>query len=274
MQDSSSQLLIINYRDLIFRLIVCLIGAHIIILTGEDISTLKAFTIKSYYPVLAINYAIALILAWIVRRITIKLDRHFSWEVNLWLRFLMQFLFGIILVSLACFILVFIYFRSFDRSIMESDYMVYQFPLSIALIALLNSFYVIYYFYHRVKFLAATVTSNEQSYRSYIAVLDGKQTISLPCEEIAYAYIIGREVLIRTWDKKDYLCDPNLDELEGHLDPNKFFRINRRLIAHRSACQSYQPLEYGKLKIELVPVPIEDVTVSQRKAGAFKQWIQ
>lgn len=265
---------LIKYKDQTFRLIVCLIGAHIIITLGEDISTFRAFTIKSYYPVLAINYVIALFLAWIIRRITIKLDKHISWEVNLWWRFLLQFFFGVVCVSMISFLLVFIYFRSFGQAIMESTYPTYQFPLSVALLALLNSFYVVYYFYHRVKYLKANSSSEKSRYTEYINVIEGRGTISLSIAEIAYIHIVEKGVLVRTWDKKDYLCEFNLDELENLLDPGIFFRINRRLIAHRSACKSYQPLEHGKLEVTLIPIPISNVTVSQRKAGTFKEWMK
>ncbi len=274
MEQSSYPQSVIRYKDLAFRLVVCLFGAHIIIMLGENITSFKAFTIKSYYPTLAINYAIALILAWIIKRITIKLDRRFSWETNLWWRFLLQFFFGVVCVSVISFLLVFIYFRSFGQSIMESTYPTYQFPLSVALLALLNSFYVVYYFYHRVKFLAATTAPDKNKHTDYINVLDGRETISLPAHEVAYIYIIEKGVLVRTLDKKDYFCESNLDELEAQLDPILFFRINRRLIAHRSACRSYQPLDYGKLELMLVPIPLENATVSQRKAGAFKQWMK
>lgn len=274
MTKAPLQHLIINYKDKAFRFIACLFGTHFIMLLGEDISTFEAFTIKSYYPVLAINYAIALILAWIVRRITMKLDRHVNWEANIWWRFLLQFFFGVVCVSVVSFLLVFIYFRSFGQSIMKSTYPTYQFPLSVALLALLNSFYVVYYFYHRVKFLSASMAPEKNKYNDYINVLDGRETISLNIAEIAYIYIVEKGVLVRTWEKKDYLCDFNLDELEAQLDPGLFFRINRRVIAHRSACRSYQPLDYGKLELTLIPIPLENATISQRKAGAFKEWMK
>ena len=265
---------LIGYRDLTFRLIVCLVGAHVIMLTGEDISTFQAFTIKSYYPTLAINYIIALILAWMVKRVTVKLDHKFSWDSNIWLRAVLQFSLGLVLISLICFFLVFIYFRSFGQSIMESNYPRYQFPLAVALLALLNSFYVVYYFYHRVRLLKSHITPEVGKHSTSIKVIDGKQVINLPVDEISSICIAGKGVLVRTWEKKDFLCDYNLDELEQLLDPKIFFRINRRLIASRSACRSYQPLDYGKLEVSLVPVAIENATISQRKAPVFKEWIK
>lgn len=271
MKTVSHQRTAIHYKDFAFRLIVCLIGAHIIILTGEDISTLQAFTIRSYYPTLLINYAIALILAWIVKRITVKLDRSVSWEGHLWLRALLQFLCGVVLVSLICFLLVFIYFRSFGRNVMESNYMVYQFPLSVALLALLNAFYVVYYFYHRVQILAAMHAQGD-SYKNYLNVLEGREVISLEVNDIAYIFLAGKGVVVRSRERKDFLCERNLDELEEQLDPKSFFRINRQLIAHRAACKSYQAIEHGKLEVTLSPAAPEPATVSQRKAGAFKEW--
>ncbi len=263
----------IRYRDFTFRLIVCLIGAHIIMLHGEKITTLEAFTIRSYYPTLLINYLIALILAWIIRKITIKLDKTHSWEAHLWWRAMLQFFFGVVLVSLLSFLLVFIYFRSFGQSIMKSTYPVYQFPLSVALLALLNAFYVLYYFYHRVRILAANQLTTSP-YQTYISVLDGKGVLSLNTEEIAYMFIAGKNVVVRTRDKNDYVCESYLDELESLLDPKYFFRINRQLIAHRWACKAYQPVEHGKIEVSLIPCISEGTTVSQRKATAFKDWVK
>lgn len=244
-----------------------------IILTGEEITTLQAFTIRSYYPTLAINYLIALILAWLVRKTTIWLDGHYSWEHSLWLRLLLQISIGVVLISMAAFLLVFIYFRSFGQSIMASSYPRYQFPLSVAMLALLNAFYVIYYFYHRVRLLSDTIMP-QSAFSQSLSVADGRETLLLPVEEIAYIYLAGKEVLVKSGERKDYLCSGSLDEIEAQLDPQMFFRINRRLIAHRSACRGYQALEYGKLEVKLVPVPTENATVSQRKATAFKEWIK
>lgn len=263
---------VINYRDLAFRMVVCLVGAHIIMLTGEKITTFEAFTIRSYYPVLAINYVIALILAWLIRRITIRLDRRFSWDQHLWARAFLQLTLGLVAVSVIAFFLVFIYFRSFGRSIMASSYPNTQFPLVVALLALLNTFYVIYYFYHRVKLLSHA-SAPEQAYPAHLTVIDGREKINLPTSEIAHIGIVGKESLVTTWDRKGYLTEYNLDEIQERLDPESFFRLNRRVIAQRSACRSYQPLDYGKLEVVLLPPATEAVTVSQRKANTFKEWI-
>ncbi|WEK21336.1 MAG: LytTR family DNA-binding domain-containing protein [Candidatus Pedobacter colombiensis] len=264
----------IRYKDLTFRLIACLLAAHILVMMGEELSSLEALTIYSYYPTLAINYAIALFLAWIIKEITKMLDKRYSWETNLWGRLGLQFLFGVVLVSVISFFLVFIYFLSFHQNIMKSTYPQYEFPFSVALFIILNGYYVLYYFYDKVKFLSSFTGINNKVYKGYINVLEGKETISLDTAEIACIFIVESGVLFRTWSKKDYFSDDNLDQIESQLDPAVFFRINRRLIAHRTACKSYQPIEYGKLEVTIEPVPLVHTTVSQRKAGPFKEWMK
>lgn len=262
-----------KYHDLYFRLIACLIGAHLLVMMGEEFSTLHALTLWSYYPTLLINYIIALLLAQLVRTITIRFDKRFSWEGNFWVRLLLQFGSGVVAVSVLAFLLVLLYFEAFGQDIMASTYPKFEFPFSVALLTILNAYYVLYYFYHRVKFLAAT---NDEiiTYSGTLSVQEGNATVSLPVDQVASIFIYENVLLVLAFDQKTYVANYTLDELESTvLDPQQFFRVNRQLIVNKTACKAYEPYGYG-LEVSVQPVPFVSATISQKKVRKFREWFE
>lgn len=139
---------VIHYKDFLFRGVACLLAAHYIVMMGRpDLNTFQALMIPSYYPTLLINYGIALMVGMGVKQVTMMLDRFHDWYTDIWRRAMLQFLFGVIGVSLLSFFLVWLYFFAFGQDILDSGYLDYELPFSIALITILNFYYVACYFY-------------------------------------------------------------------------------------------------------------------------------
>lgn len=139
---------VIHYKDFLFRGVACLLAAHYIVMMGRpELSTFQALMIPSYYPTLLINYGIALMVGMGVKQVTMMLDRYHDWYTDIWRRAMLQFLFGVIGVSLLSFFLVWLYFFAFGQDLIDSGYLDYELPFSIALITILNFYYVACYFY-------------------------------------------------------------------------------------------------------------------------------
>lgn len=136
------------YKDYLFRPAACLLAAHVIVMMGRpDLTTFEAFDKPAYYPTIAINFVIALIVGYAVKKVTIALDKSHTWYKDIWRRAMLQFTFGVLAVSILSYLLVLIYFISFGEDIIESGYLHYELPFSIALITILNFYYVAAYFY-------------------------------------------------------------------------------------------------------------------------------
>lgn len=109
-------------------------------------------------------------------------------------------------------------------------------------------------------------------YRERFLVRQADQLIPVAVGEIAYFFTRNDWTCISTTEGKHYLVDFRLDELEQMLDPAMFFRLNRQFIASaQSLRKAYNHLN-GKLKIDLEPVPEEEVFVSREKSALFKNW--
>ena len=75
-------------------------------------------------------------------------------------------------------------------------------------------------------------------------------------------------------DGRRFVLDYTLEQLEGLLDPARFFRLNRQIIAQLPAVRRLHPHFGGKLLVELSPAPAEETVVSREKAPALKAWLE
>lgn len=121
--------------------------------------------------------------------------------------------------------------------------------------------------------LIKSLRENKKEYKNRFLVKLGDRLIPLKEEDIAYFRAEDKIVLLHTTDNKKFAIDTTLDTLIVQLDPSKFFRLNRQLIAHSQAIKSIHTYFNGKLKIYLQPDVSEEVTVSREKSMEFKQWL-
>ena len=74
-------------------------------------------------------------------------------------------------------------------------------------------------------------------------------------------------------EKKKFIINYTLENLEPQLNPQKFFRINRRYIAHIDSIGDIHKHFNSRLKLNLSPLPEDEILVSRARVQAFLQWI-
>lgn len=79
---------------------------------------------------------------------------------------------------------------------------------------------------------------------------------------------------LRNLQGQSFTIDQTLEQLEESLPKSEFFRLNQQIIAHRQAIRKVETDGSGRLLLQLNPVFSEEVTVSRKKAGVFKNWMQ
>jgi DNA-binding LytR/AlgR family response regulator len=110
--------------------------------------------------------------------------------------------------------------------------------------------------------------------KSRFLVKQGDQLIPVPQDDIAYFFTAQEITCLVRRDGKQFLVDYTLEELETLLNPTLFFRLNRQFIASMSAISRIHTYFNGKLKLDIVPDPGQDVLVSREKASVFKSWLE
>jgi DNA-binding LytR/AlgR family response regulator len=111
-------------------------------------------------------------------------------------------------------------------------------------------------------------------YKSRFLIKIGDKFRSVPTREISHFHIIERNVFLNDHQGKDYGVDSSLDQLQGILDPRKFFRINRECIVNIDAITIMHSYSSSRLQLNLKDRErSEQFVVSREKVSEFKRWI-
>jgi DNA-binding LytR/AlgR family response regulator len=114
--------------------------------------------------------------------------------------------------------------------------------------------------------------SQQPSSRYRIVARKGTEFVALDADEVAYFYTEHKIVFVKDFNGRQLIVDRNLAEFESELDKTKFFRINRKYIAHLKAIDRFKP-DNGKIQVFLKPETKEEVHVSKETAPEFRSWI-
>jgi DNA-binding LytR/AlgR family response regulator len=120
--------------------------------------------------------------------------------------------------------------------------------------------------------LLKLIHQTHQPQNERIVARKGTEFIALTMDEIAFFFTEHRVVFVKVHSGQQFIVDKNLGELEGNLDKNKFFRINRKFISHINAIEKFKP-DNGKIRVFLKPEMKEEVHVSKETAPDFRKWI-
>jgi two-component system response regulator LytT len=110
--------------------------------------------------------------------------------------------------------------------------------------------------------------------RSRFLVKSGQALKAVPVDQVAYFLAEEGVVFLVTHLGKRFIIPDTLDQLEGQLDVQNFFRINRQFILSIAAVQEIRPYFKGRLVLQVAPpVAEEALVVSAGRAPAFKHWL-
>lgn len=111
------------------------------------------------------------------------------------------------------------------------------------------------------------------SYKRSFLVQFRDKLIPLNVEQIAWIYTENEIVYVRTHKNDQYVLSNTLEQLEGMLDPEMFFRANRQYLVNRSAIKEMEVYFNGRLVLHVSPESKTQVIVSKAKAPDLKRWM-
>ncbi len=113
-----------------------------------------------------------------------------------------------------------------------------------------------------------------QPYKNRFVVKVGEHIKAVPTEKVLYFYSQEKMTFMQTSEeKKRYIIDYPLDQLEDLLDPRLFFRISRKYIVKLQAIQDIITYSSSRLKLKLLHSEDPEVLVSRERVSDFKQWL-
>lgn len=113
----------------------------------------------------------------------------------------------------------------------------------------------------------------EKRYRTRFLISGTDRYWTLQICDIAYFYSENKITFAVTKKGSEHIIDFSLNKLSEQLDPDRFFRINRQVLACIESIESIEPYFNGKIVVSLKPALKSQVTISEDKIQPFKTWL-
>jgi DNA-binding LytR/AlgR family response regulator len=112
-----------------------------------------------------------------------------------------------------------------------------------------------------------------KSYKNRFMVKTGDTIVSVKTEDVVHFIAEDGIVLLVTNTGKRYAVDYALEQLEGLIPPESFFRINRKVLIHINTIQKVSSYFNSRLKLVTERLAGEDCVVSRERVNDFKLWL-
>lgn len=112
-----------------------------------------------------------------------------------------------------------------------------------------------------------------RKYKTRFVLKVGEHLRSIEVSDVLFFYSLEKATFASLGDSRKHIVDFTLDQLEEVLDPQKFFRINRKYIVAAHAIQDMISYTNSRLKLVLKTSDDNDIIVSRERVQEFKDWL-
>lgn len=124
-----------------------------------------------------------------------------------------------------------------------------------------------------LELIKSLLQLQEKSFKSRFLVRFGEKIQSIPVEEIAFFFSEERVTFLQTEAGKKFVLDSTLEQIENQVDPEVFFRINRKYLCRIESVEEVFSYSNSRLKVKLHHCPDKDILISREKVAEFKAWL-
>lgn len=115
--------------------------------------------------------------------------------------------------------------------------------------------------------------SFEKKHKQRFTIKIGQHLKIVTQKDIICFYSQDKATYIHTIEGRDYLIDYTLEQIFNELDPQLFFKVNRKFIIRLDAIIDIIAYSNSRLEIKLESYNEDKIIVSREKVKDFKQWI-
>lgn len=112
-----------------------------------------------------------------------------------------------------------------------------------------------------------------KKYKERFVIRVGEHLRSVEIAEIRFFFSQEKATFAQTADHRKHVLDYTLDQLEGLVDPSRFFRINRKYLVSVEAIRDMINHTNSRLKLVLHGSDDPDVIVARERVQEFKDWL-
>ncbi|NNK82352.1 MAG: response regulator transcription factor [Flavobacteriaceae bacterium] len=113
----------------------------------------------------------------------------------------------------------------------------------------------------------------EREYKKRFSVKVGQHIKLVNIDEIECFYSENKGTYLHTSSGRNYLIDLTLEQLEEELEPQTFYRINRKFYININAIKDIISYTNSRLQLKLKSYTEQDVIVARERVKDFKNWL-
>jgi len=114
----------------------------------------------------------------------------------------------------------------------------------------------------------------DREYKKRFSIKVGQHLKLINIDEIECFYSENKGTYLHTTEGRNYLLDTTLDSLETELEPQTFFRINRKFFVNINAIKDMVSYTNSRLQIKLRTYNDQEVIVARERVKDFKGWLE
>ncbi len=112
-----------------------------------------------------------------------------------------------------------------------------------------------------------------KKYKERFVIKVGEHLKSIETNEIFFFFSLEKTTFAQTKEGRKHILDFTLDQLQELLEPQRFFRINRKYIVALDSLQDMISYTNSRLKLILKTSNDDDIIVARERVQEFKTWL-
>lgn len=121
--------------------------------------------------------------------------------------------------------------------------------------------------------LANSSLAGRQKYKTRFMIKVGERIKSIGIEDIHAFFSQDNGTYLMTLEGRRYPIDYSLDQVESMVDPEQFFRVNRKFCLSIQACNDIIAWSNSRLKVQVPTITDPMIIVARERVQAFKAWL-
>lgn len=113
----------------------------------------------------------------------------------------------------------------------------------------------------------------DREYKKRFSIKVGQHLKLINVDDIECFYSENKGTYLHTSEGRNYVLDKSLEQLEDELEPQTFFRINRKFYVNINAIKDMVSYTNSRLQIKLNSYNQHEVIVARERVKDFKAWL-
>lgn len=251
--------------------------AHFFISIGRDELFWELWSTSWYAQELLIVWGITLTVVLTLRAALLWLERTFPWASGRIRRFMLQVLLCVLLPTAISVTLLWAYLIGVHgQHLAEGTFLSVELPVLILVLGAIN---ITYMYWLREKSIigppVVPAVSAPPTVQRTLILSSGMRNVVVPVETVRWISKEGELAVVHVADGSRFVCTDSLDGLQEKLGNEElFFRANRQNIVNRDSCGSFRSHRSGKIDLILALGGAPELSISQKRAPAFRVWLK